>query len=483
MSNSPVAAFSPRKLGRYTLLKDCGSGGMARVYLALRDGAEDISVIKLLKKEAWNKPNVARRFQREAYLASRLDHPNVARVFDAGLQDETFCMVSEFVAGKSIAELRSELYHRQEPFPYRFILHIIKQSLSGLAHIHSAKDTDGSALRLVHRDLSPRNIMLSYDGEVKIIDFGLAAADIGDFQTAHGTLLGTFPYISPEHARGRPVDGRSDLYSLCVILYESITGLAYIERKSPGDMLKQIVQGPLPAPNAFQPNVPGGLRTVIIKGLAKNPDERWSSAQEFRDALELAGGPLGECAPAELGQFLRRLFEAHAEEMSSVINFYEEGGEGARTTLASSTSDSFEAPTAGYKDLNQITLPDGQARSKAGVTGMTGMMSESISFSTGDFTPMPSPVYVPSSEGALPPLALPSLQPTKPPAPSNPLMPQGQEPLAAQTLKLPTSQAKALVESAQTPQSGSSYLLVLGGMLLLSAGWILGYALSASWLN
>lgn len=333
-----MGAFFSQKLGRYTILRELEKGGMASVDLALRDDADELCVIKRLHHQDVSKKNNVRRFHREAKLASMLAHPNLARVIDAGLEEDVFCLVSEFVPGKTLASFRGALIRRDELLPFDLTAHLAMEVLSALEYVHGAMDEHGQPLNMVHRDLSARNVMISFAGDVKVIDFGLAKADIDDFQTAQGTLLGTFPYLSPEQAIGEAVDGRSDLYSLSVILFETLSGRALIARTQPTEMLRKILESPPPPHSAFPADVPAALRTAVLRGLAKRPEERWQSARAYREAILHATGPIDQPA-TRLSETLQALYPEEARQMAQVIAFYERGGDVLATARASSGFD------------------------------------------------------------------------------------------------------------------------------------------------
>ncbi len=318
--------FFSEKLGRYTILRELERGGMASVDLALRDDADELCVIKRLQRHDWSRTNVVKRFHREAKLASMLDHKNLARVIDAGLEEGVFCMVFEFVPGKTLASYRAHLARRRELIPMELTVWIGAEAMAALAHVHGARGEDGAPLNMIHRDVSARNVMISFAGAVKVIDFGLAKSDLDDFKTESGTLLGTFPYLSPEQAAGAPVDARSDLYSLSVILFETLSGQTLIDRTQPAEMVDRILRDPPPPHSAFPPEVPAAVRSIVIRGLAKSPDRRWSSAAEYREALLDAIGPIE--APARgLARSLTSVFPEESRQMAQLIAFYQAGGD------------------------------------------------------------------------------------------------------------------------------------------------------------
>lgn len=312
------------RLGKYTLIKALAKGGMAQVFLAQRDGAEEICVLKQLLHEVAEHETAVKRFHREAKLAAYLNHRHIARVLDAGFEAGTFCIAMEYVLGKDLEAMSHHLVKQGRLLPYQVSLSSILGALSGLAYAHRATDPGGKPLQLVHRDLSPRNVMLSADGVAKVIDFGVARSDSGDFRTAPGMLVGTLRYVSPEQAVAEVVDARSDLYSLSVVLHELLTGHYLVPSGEPMKVLKYVVTESLPLAHVLNPELPPALGEVIHKGLAKNREDRWPDAGAYRQALLEAAGPLAEAEESHLGAFVRSFFESDVAVGEAVISFGKE---------------------------------------------------------------------------------------------------------------------------------------------------------------
>ncbi len=300
---------SPRTLGRYTLIEEIARGGMAQVFLACRDGASTPCVLKQLHVELEDNPTAGKRFQREANIASRLRHTNIASVISAGIEDGTFCIGMELIAGQTVEALMVELSKRGERIPTEMTVRILLEVLEGAAYAHALADEDGTPLNIVHRDLSPRNVMVAYDGAVKIIDFGVARGRIDAFQTAPGMMVGTLRYMSPEQAMAEGVDRRSDVYTLGVVLYEMLTGVPAITETKAVEVLNRVISDPLPPLSEHAPHLNPALGEVVAKATQKDPAARYETADAMRAALAQAFD--GACETEAIGALARRLFPEH----------------------------------------------------------------------------------------------------------------------------------------------------------------------------
>jgi eukaryotic-like serine/threonine-protein kinase len=263
--------------GRYAVLERVGAGGMAEVYAA-RDELLDRQVaVKVLSAHLAADPSFVARFRREAQSAANLNHPNIVSLFDYGADNGTYFIVMEYIAGRSVADLLAE---SGSLLPER-AAEIASDVAGALHRAHLAG--------IVHRDIKPGNIMLTAGGETKVTDFGIARAIAGDddqSRTQTGVVIGTASYLSPEQAQGNPVDARSDVYALGVVLYEMLTGRPPFEGDSPlAIAYKHVREDPVP-PSSLNPDVPAELDSIVMKALAKNPDNRYASAQEMQEDLD-----------------------------------------------------------------------------------------------------------------------------------------------------------------------------------------------------
>lgn len=294
----------PQRIGRYTVLADLARGGMAHLMVAQRDGSPEICVLKELLGELRAHEIAGKRFLREAQLASYLSHPNIARVLDAGMEDDTFCIATEFIAGSNVEDLMRQAAMQGRILPYELSLAVVLGALHGLEYAHDARDPGGRPLELIHRDLSPRNLMLSFDGEVKIIDFGVARGSVDDFRTAPGMIVGTLRYVSPEQAVAEPLDRRSDLYALGVVLYELLTGRPLVPEGSPIAVLNDVLHRRVRPASVINPHLPLGLDGVLALALAKDREERFPSARAMREAIEAVVGDLGRTPRERIGGYV-----------------------------------------------------------------------------------------------------------------------------------------------------------------------------------
>ena len=280
---------------------------MGRVFVAQKDGSYDICVLKLLHTEHENDQAGAQRLRREAHLLSLMAHPHISRVLDAGFEQGAFFLALEYIPGHTIGLIQQTLRKQQRRIPPEVTMVVALDVLDGLGYAHAHRDPDGKPIHLVHRDLSPNNIMLSYHGEAKIIDFGIASGKIDTFKTKPGHIMGTPRYLSPEQASLKAIDHRSDLYSLAVVLYGMFSGRPMIRKGSPAQVIATIVER---TPNALTQVItdfPETTWKVLQAGLAKSPEQRWQTAREFREALA-ASHPWRLPSRQDVGLFLAEWF-------------------------------------------------------------------------------------------------------------------------------------------------------------------------------
>lgn len=347
-----------RRIGRYTLLRELGRGGIGAVYLARKDGASEICVLKQLLVEHADNRGLERRFRREAHLTSQLDHPNIARVLDAGTEDEGFFIAFELISGQTVTAILQRLDEHDDWLTPSIALRISLEVLDGLVHAHGRTDSEGRSLGLVHRDLSPNNVMLTYDGGVKIIDFGLAAAKIDDFKTAAGQFIGTLRYMSPEQAMTKPVDPRADLYTVAVVLYEMLTRTRAVPKASVKDTLQAIIAERPPLLSSVVQGLPPALSDVLARALEKSPEARYPSAAALKDALLGVRG-LRPASSAEVAQLLARWF---AKEREAALRLTDEHPTTEETLLVAHTEETAFGRAASALAEPPTRLVDPEAR-------------------------------------------------------------------------------------------------------------------------
>jgi eukaryotic-like serine/threonine-protein kinase len=314
---------APQRIARYEVLSELAQGGTARLFLARKSGSGELRVLKILHRHLEGHGTAATRLKREALLASHLAHSHIARVLDAGVAEGgRFFIAMEFIAGLTVREILERYTEEGELLPDKVSFTIAIQVLEALAYAHELKDEQGNALGIVHRDLSPNNIMISFNGQVKVIDFGVAKAKLDNFRTAPGRIVGTLQYMSPEQAVSRTVDGRSDLYSLSLVLYEMLAGRPAVPIDTrPVQVLRTILEES-PEPLATQRgDLPPEVIEVIERGMTKQPDRRWQSAAAYAAALRQAVAPIGLSTEAEMGALLRRLFPKQTAASTAWVEY------------------------------------------------------------------------------------------------------------------------------------------------------------------
>ncbi|MCC7538555.1 MAG: serine/threonine protein kinase [Deltaproteobacteria bacterium] len=277
-----------RRVGDYEVVARLKAGGMATLYLARRHGAAGFSrhvAIKIVHPHLSEEPNFREMFVDEALLSARIDHPNVVRVEELGEVEGTYFLVMEYVHGCSLGTLSRELAARKRRLSPEIAVHIITRVADGLHAAHETLDDDGHSLGIVHRDVSPPNILLSYRGEVKLIDFGIAKARGRRQQTATGEFKGKFSYMSPEQACALPVDRRTDVYALGILLWEMIAGRRLFDAADDVEVLERVRKPYVPAPSTITPTVGPDLDAVVLDALAFRKEARPQTALELRQRL------------------------------------------------------------------------------------------------------------------------------------------------------------------------------------------------------
>ena len=274
-------------IGRYRLLSAVASGGMAQIWAAKPEGGgfSRTVALKVVRPEYAADMEYRRMLVDEAAAASAVHHPNVCEIYELGQHGDVLFIAMEWVPGDSIAGLIRQRT-QYVPFSYALAGRVIADACAGLHAAHQAPGPDGQPLNIVHRDISPQNILLSAQGHVKVTDFGIAKArDQLHSRTRTGEIKGKFAYISPEQILGQAVDHRSDVYAMGCVLFVATLGLRPFGRGTHAVMSK-IVKGDFKAPRELVPNYPEGLERIVVKALARSPDDRYQSAEEMRLGLE-----------------------------------------------------------------------------------------------------------------------------------------------------------------------------------------------------
>jgi serine/threonine protein kinase len=288
-SRSSFNALLPEQFGRYSLLGHLATGGMAEVWLARQlgmQGFEKIVVIKRARPELTDS-ETTELFLDEARLVATLEHPNIAQVYEIGVVNGSYFFVMEYVDGADLRRLIEAAIAKRHPITLADALYIITHVCTALHYAHEKHDLEGRPMRLIHRDVSPSNVLISHDGAIKVCDFGIAKArnrKTGDTQS--GVLKGKFSYMSPEQCQTKPIDRRSDVFSIGILLYELSTLTKLFRGTSDFALLQQIVEKPIPPPSLRVPTYPRELEKIVMRALAKSPDDRYPTAQALQLDLE-----------------------------------------------------------------------------------------------------------------------------------------------------------------------------------------------------
>lgn len=304
----------PYRFGRYVLLKKIAQGGMAEIFKAKYLGesgfSKDVCIKRILP--VWSEdPHFIKMLVDEAKALVHLSHPNIVQVFELGRDGKTFYISMELVEGIDLRKLFQKTAEENQPAPLKFVLYIISEILKALRFAHQKKDEEGRPLDLVHRDISPQNILLSFDGQVKVTDFGIAKGGHRSSETTQHQIKGKYAYMSPEQARGEAVDGRTDLYAAGILLYELLEGRRLFDGINDLATLELVRDAKLPDRALF--SRPGALRAVVFKALQKEIEYRHQTAEEFLEEIKKIV-QRERCATTaeEFSDYLQRIFPATA---------------------------------------------------------------------------------------------------------------------------------------------------------------------------
>lgn len=374
--------------GRYELLRKIAAGGMGQVLLARKgaEGFEKLVVIKRILPHLVEDEEFFAMFIDEAKITMRLDHPNIARINEFGVENGVHFIEMEYVSGEDVRRMDKRARMANHPVPLGVILRVIADAAAGLDFAHKAKDSKGNPLGLVHRDVSPQNVLVGFDGSVKLIDFGVAKAAGRAQHTATGILKGKFPYMSPEQADGLDIDARSDVFALGIVLWELLTGKRLF--KGENDLMTQrlVKACQVPPPSEVEPSLPKGLDAVVLKSLAKDVKDRYADAGAFRMALEdFAFKNSIPASNAHLVEFMQGLYadriakeaDPRTLEEDSGLTDLDAGGlpknaQGA-TTVDRSKQQGGQVFPAGDPRTEAVSNPAG--RSRAGLWAGIGIVA------------------------------------------------------------------------------------------------------------
>lgn len=320
MVPQPLPVFGER----FPAIKKLAEGGMAEVFLARDLGASPprLCVLKRILPDLAKNPEYTKMFHDEGRIASLMMHPNIVRVFETVRSAQGPFLVMEYLAGQDLHDVAVRARRNGLFIPWDFAVGLVIEAAEGIGYAHQLKGPDGQGLQIVHRDLTPSNVFVTWDGVVKVLDFGIAHAQHRMAKTQAGMVKGKAQYLAPEQITGKPIDGRVDQFALAVVLYQLLTGRPMFDRDNELACLHAILEGRRPRVREVRQDVPEALDEVIQRATAVDPDARFPSMKVFRDAL-------GQCVGAEvtresMGARLRELFkgefESHAQLMGKLAS-------------------------------------------------------------------------------------------------------------------------------------------------------------------
>ncbi|HEX4404468.1 MAG TPA: protein kinase [Polyangia bacterium] len=316
----------PIPFGKYYLLERINVGGMAEVFKAKTFGVEGFERLLAVKRIL---PNIAEdeefiaMFIDEAKIAVQLQHANIAQIFDLGKVEDSYFIALEYVPGKDLRSIFDRLRGKGEVMTIQQACHVIMQVCEGLDYAHNKRDAQGRELHLVHRDISPQNVLIGYDGEVKLIDFGIAKAAGKASKTQAGILKGKFGYMSPEQVRGLPIDRRSDIFSVGIVLYELLTNERLFVGESDFSTLEKVRNVEIMPPSSYNKKIPSELERIVLKVLAKDPEDRYSNAIDLHDDLQSFLHKIGEFySRKDLSAWMKKMFAVEIEEDQAKLEQY-----------------------------------------------------------------------------------------------------------------------------------------------------------------
>ena len=333
-----------RKFGRFEIKRKLATGGMAEIYLADWLGSEGFRktvVLKRIHPSLSGDSKFVSMFIDEARIAAALDHENIVKVFDFGTVEGNYYLAMEYLQGRDLAFVLDRLAFRSELLPVEAAVFIVREVAAGLSHAHAKTDDDGEPLGIVHRDVNPHNIMLTLEGAVKILDFGIARARIRSGAPTVGEIKGKVAYMSPEQARGEPPGPQSDVYSLGLVLYETATGHQVLSGDSDVEILEKARRPVIVPPTEISEAIDPDLGEIIMRALAPESDRRYASAAAMEEALEA-------CARTRLPPFSRKdLARWMSEHFSSA------GTDPRSTEVLGSGLEEAEVPPSGVSDQKE----------------------------------------------------------------------------------------------------------------------------------
>jgi eukaryotic-like serine/threonine-protein kinase len=328
----PMPKKGPEKLGRYKLLALLATGGMAEIYLARQTGIkgfERLVVVKRILPHLARTKRFVEMFFDEARIAAQLSHPNIVQIFDLGQEEDEYFISMEYLEGESLGYLVREARNTGQFLPVHLAAGILAQVCDGLDYAHKFTDETGQPMHIVHRDVSPHNIIVLFSGGVKLVDFGIAKAASQMHQTRVGTMKGKLTYMPPEQCLSQPVDARSDVFSLGIVFWELLTRRRLFKRESEAAMIQAILTEPIPPVREIRPGISPDLEAVVMRALEREKEKRFASAGEMSAAIRKSLRSIGAAAGLpEIARFVNTVFAERARTKRKLLEDIRAAGSG-----------------------------------------------------------------------------------------------------------------------------------------------------------
>lgn len=363
----------PELFGKYLLLEKLAMGGMAEVFLAKSSGAKGIGKFLAMKRilpQYSSNEDFIKMFTEEAKICVNLSHSNIAKIYEFGMETSQFYIVMELIEGKNLRQILSRLGKEKRPgFSVDQAVYIAKEVASGLDNAHRClDDSNGKPLNIIHRDMSPQNIMVSFEGEIKVVDFGIAKSEGEGEETKAGTLKGKFSYMSPEQAGGEKISPRTDIFSLGIVLWELLANKRLFTSSSEMNTLKKIREGKIPPISKINPKVPEELERIVNMALAKDADNRYQTCAEFyKDLNRFLNRFFPDFSSHDFSIFVKSLYADEVltnrkkfieySKVASCFNYNQNSSEDDKTRV--STTPAFDPLELGKDvsfDFNQLRV-------------------------------------------------------------------------------------------------------------------------------
>ncbi|HEY3818039.1 MAG TPA: serine/threonine-protein kinase [Polyangiaceae bacterium] len=362
MASGEAAKSTPRTVGRYVVYGEIASGGMATVHFGRLTGVAGFArsvAIKRLHAHYARDPEFVKMFLDEARLAARINHPNVVSTLDVVAVEDDLFLVMDYVRGASLSQLARILRQGSERIPPLIATGIIAGALHGLDAAHEAKDETGARLDIVHRDVSPQNILVGTDGAARVLDFGVAKA-AGRLQTTRdGQLKGKLAYMAPEQIRGTTVTRRTDVYAAAVVLWEALTGERLFKGENEANVMARVLNEVVPPPSTIVPSLPAALDRIVLRGLQREPGDRYATAREMAHDVATT---VGMASAPEIGDWVERVAAKELQDRAGRLaeierGAFDAGGDAETSVLPSSPGRGApDAPTpVGQRELAETT--------------------------------------------------------------------------------------------------------------------------------